>query len=162
MAKHQHRPRLSDFPFSTTISSRWSDIDRYGHLNNTVYYVLYDAVINGYYNSHCNWDPATHSQIGLVVSSSTEYYEIVDGFPHPITVGLSVSKLGNSSVEFQIGVFQGPPEANGKVFPHDTAKAVGKFVHVFVDRNTHKTSPQGMASELKENLQNLVVVKTHL
>lgn len=163
MTKHSHhRPQLSDYPYTTTITSRWSDIDRYGHLNNTVYYVLYDALINGYYTSHCNWDPASHPQIGLVVSSSTDYYEIIDGFPNPITLGLAVSKLGNSSVEFQIGVFQGPKGDNGKVHSNDTAKAVGTFVHVFVDRNTNKTAPHGMDSSLKTSLRNLVIEKPHL
>lgn len=156
MMSKTNRPRLSDFPYSTTISSRWSDIDRYGHLNNTVYYVLYDAAINAYYMTHCNWDPNTHSQVGLVVSSGTDFYEIVEGFPHPITIGLAVTKLGKSSVEFEIGVFQGPNKDSGVAALSDSAKAVGKFIHVFVDRNTHKVDRDGMAVELKESLQKLV------
>lgn len=158
----QTRPCLADFPYVTIVSSRWSDVDRYGHLNNTVYYALYDAVINDYYMAHCNWDPDTHRQVGLVVTSSTNYYEIVEGFPHPITIGLAVKKLGKSSVEFEIGVFQGSKEAQGFVKPQDTAKAIGTFVHVFVDKNSHKTDRNGMAPELRDNLQALVVSKANL
>lgn len=155
-------PRLSDFPYHKVVSSRWSDIDRYGHLNNTVYYVFYDAVINDYYMEHCHWDPSTHRQVGLVVTSSTDYHAIVEGFPHPVTIALRVVKLGSSSVEFEIGVFQGSKENKGIASPDETAKATGKFVHVFVDRNTHKTDRDGMAPELKDNLQKLVVSKSNL
>lgn len=163
MGKHHHRPRLYDFPFTKTIDSRWSDIDRYGHLNNTVYYVLYDALINSYYTAHCGWDPADASQqIGLVVSSATDYFDIVDGFPHPITLGLAVTKLGNSSVEFKIGVFQGAKDQQGIVNSYDTAKAIGKFVHVFVDRSTNKTNPNGLSPNLRNGLVKILKEKPNL
>lgn len=163
MTKHHHRPHLHDFPFTKTVDSRWSDIDQYGHLNNTVYYVLYDALINSYYTTHCGWDPADITQqIGLVVSSATDYFEIVDGFPNPITLGLVVTKLGTSSVEFKIGVFQGSKDQQGIVKSYDTAKAIGKFVHVFVDRKTNKTSPNGLSPNLRDGLLKIVNKKASL
>ena len=33
---------LSDFPVHRPVTTRWSDNDMYGHLNNAVYYGLFD------------------------------------------------------------------------------------------------------------------------
>lgn len=156
MAK-RHAPGLDRYPYHATFTTRWSDNDQYGHLNNAVYYQFYDALVNGYMMEHCGWhpqadkaDPQSDSkdQIGLVVSSGTEYYEIIHGFPNPITLGLAVRTLGRSSVEYEIGVFQDNTTK---------AKAIGRFVHVFVDRATDKTNPHGMASSLRDGLSRLVV-----
>lgn len=150
----QNQPSLTDYPYSATFSVRWADNDRYGHLNNAVYYQFYDALVNGYMMEHCNWDPRgtagneSDNQIGLVVSSGTEYFEIVRGFPGPLVLGLGVKKLGKSSVEYEIGVFQDRM---------DKAKALGRFVHVFVDKETDKTSPNGMAPTLRQGLGKLVL-----
>jgi acyl-CoA thioester hydrolase len=148
MARIQNRPSLERYPYKKEISTRWSDNDRYGHLNNALYYHFYDALINGYMMEHCNWHPDTSDAIGLVVSSGSEYFEIVDGFPQPLTLGLGIRKLGKSSVEYEIGVFQ-----------HDVlkAKAIGRFIHVFVDRKTDKTMPGGIPPELRAGLARLVI-----
>lgn len=154
----QSRPSISHYPYSATFSVRWSDNDRYGHLNNAIYFQFYDALINGYMMEHCGWHPDgngsdSDGQIGLVVSSGTEYYEIVRGFPGPLTLGLGVKKLGKSSVEYEIGVFQDDLQK---------AKAVGRFVHVFVDKKTDKTSPNGMAPSIRDGLSRLVLDKPKL
>lgn len=164
MAKHKpERPTLDRYPYKTVISTRWSDNDQYGHLNNAVYYQFYDALINSYMMEYCDWHPQgivdptkpnkfqipDNHQIGLVVSSGTEYYELIMGFPTPLTLGLAVTKLGHSSVEYEIGVFQ-----NGT-----RAKAVGRFVHVFVDQKTDKTRSEGMPSAIKKGLSDLLITK---
>ncbi|CAN6663242.1 hypothetical protein TRVA0_034S01750 [Trichomonascus vanleenenianus] len=153
-------PSLSKYPYVVDISTRWSDNDQYGHLNNAVYYQFYDALINSYMMERCQWHPQGKSNasgfvpaednanaIGLVVSSGTEYFELIRGFPAPLKLGLAVTKLGKSSVEYEIGVFQ----------DSDKAKAVGKFIHVFVDRSTEKTLPNGMPASIRNGLARLVI-----
>jgi acyl-CoA thioester hydrolase len=44
--------------------------------------------------------------------------------------GLCVSKLGNSSVRYEVGIFRGDD---------DQVAAQGHFVHVYVDRLTRKS-----------------------
>ena len=39
---------LADFPVHRRVTTRWSDNDMYGHLNNAVYYELFDSAINGW------------------------------------------------------------------------------------------------------------------
>ena len=53
------------------------------------------------------------------------------GYPDPVDVGVYVEKLGNSSVVYKVGLFQGPG---------DEAAAEGTFVHVYVD-NTDPARP---------------------
>ena len=36
----------ADYPHVGSVSTRWNDNDRYGHVNNAVYYQYFDSVIN--------------------------------------------------------------------------------------------------------------------
>ena len=38
--------KRADYPYTTTITTRWLDNDAYGHVNNTVYYGYFDTVVN--------------------------------------------------------------------------------------------------------------------
>lgn len=50
-------------------------------------------------------------------------------YPQPIDVGLSVSKLGTSSVTYALAVFAGEDDATAD----QLSAASGTFVHVYVD-----------------------------
>lgn len=59
---------------------------------------------------------------------------------------MRVAKLGNSSVTFELAVFeQGLEEV----------KAVCDFVHVFVQRSTGRPAQEGMPPELRKGLVRL-------
>jgi acyl-CoA thioester hydrolase len=107
----------------------------------------FDSVVNTYLMQHCNLYPPTSPLIGLVVHSHCDYFAAV-GFPALIDLGLRVKKLGNSSVTYEIGVFERGVEE---------VKAVGGFVHVFVDRESRRPRVEGMSEEMKEGLGRLVV-----
>ena len=72
-------------------------------------------------------------RIGLVVSSYCDFYAPLS-FPEPVTLGLRVVKLGRSSVSYEVGFFAVPDSATEKEKEEETAKAVGGYTHVFVDR----------------------------
>ena len=42
------RPARAQYPAYTQISTRWSDNDIYGHVNNSVYYFWFDTAVNEY------------------------------------------------------------------------------------------------------------------
>ena len=67
--------------------------------------------------------------IGLVIESHCNYFSPV-AFPEPVTAGLCVARLGNSSVRYEVGIFRGD---------ENIASAQGHFVHVYVDRTTRKS-----------------------
>ena len=119
----------------------------YDHMNNSIYYFLFDSIVNSYLISHCALDPPTSTQIGLVVHSHCNYFSPT-GFPALLDLGLRVNKLGKSSVTYEIGVFE-----RGE----DGVKAVGEFVHVFVHRESRRPAKEGMSMQLRKGLERLVV-----
>lgn len=120
------RPTRGDYVFWRTVTTRWRDDDAYGHLNNATYYELFDTAVNAYLMETVGRDLRERPAIGLVAETGCRYFREV-GFPEPIELGLVVDKIGNSSIVYRIGVFQGPG---------DEAAAEGRFVHVYVD-NEH-------------------------
>ncbi|KAF1958016.1 Thioesterase/thiol ester dehydrase-isomerase [Byssothecium circinans] len=144
--------RRGDYKFHLEYRTRWSDNDMYHHMNNSVYYYLFDSVVNTYLIQHCGLHPPTSSQIGLVVHSHCDYLAPVE-FPSVVDLALRVNKLGKSSVTYEIGVFERGQEE---------VKAVGEFIHVFVDRGSRKPGKQGMADELKEGLSKIFMERPQL
>ncbi|KZF26560.1 thioesterase family protein [Xylona heveae TC161] len=136
----------SDYGFFLDCCTRWNDNDMYGHVNNSIYYFLFDSIVNTYLIQHCGLQPLTSAQIGLVVHSHCNYFSPVS-FPATLKLGLRTNRLGTSSVEYEIGVFErGCPEV----------KAVGGFVHVFVAREAGRPVKQGMPLEMREGLEKLL------
>ncbi|KAH7067415.1 HotDog domain-containing protein [Paraphoma chrysanthemicola] len=144
--------RRSDYRFELEYRTRWSDNDMYHHLNNSIYYFLFDSVVNTYLIKQCALHPPTSSQIGLVVHSHCDYFAPIE-FPAVVDLALRVNKLGKSSVTYEIGVFE-----RGQ----DEVKAVGEFIHVFVDRESRRPGKTGMADELKTGLERLFIDQAKL
>lgn len=142
---------LSDFPVHRPVTTRWSDNDMYGHLNNAVYYELFDSAINGWQADHVTIDPLTDPTQGVVAESGCRFYAEV-AFPTPIVVGLRITRLGTSSVTYQLGLFVDPAAASvGDGAP----KAVGHWVHVEIDADTRKPTP--IPEHLRRLLESAVV-----
>ena len=40
------RPSIAAYPWTTSLTTRWSDNDVYGHVNNVIYYSLFDSAAN--------------------------------------------------------------------------------------------------------------------
>jgi acyl-CoA thioester hydrolase len=111
-----------------TIPTRWMDNDVYGHVNNVVYYSYFDTVVNDYLMRRGGFDYRNGAVVGLVVETMCQYKKSL-AFPESVDVGLRVTKIGNSSARFEIGIFkQGD----------DEPAAFGHFVHVFVERAMQK------------------------
>lgn len=140
--KAQARSR-SDFRHFCAISTRWMDNDAYGHVNNVVYYSWFDTVVNQFLIENGALDIEKSPVIGLVIETQCNYFASV-AFPDRITAGVSVSKLGNSSVRYEVGIFRGDEEQ---------ASAQGHFVHVYVDRETRK--PTALPDSLRHLLQTI-------
>ena len=123
------------------IGTRWADNDAYGHVNNTVYYVWFDTVVNAWLIEAGLLDVARGDPIGLVVETGCRYAQPLS-YPQPIEVGLAVDKFGNSSVRYSLGVF-----AKGE----DQAAAEGHFVHVYVGRESRR--PAALPEPWRKALQ---------
>lgn len=110
------------------LGTRWMDNDIYGHLNNVVYYSLFDTAVNQYLIAAGALDLHGGAVIGLVVETHCNFFDSL-AFPQAIDAGLRVSQRGRSSVRYEIGLF-----AEGA----ELCAARGHFVHVYVDRQTRR------------------------
>jgi acyl-CoA thioester hydrolase len=112
-------------------ATRWSDNDAYGHLNNVVYYTLFDSAVNAILIEAGLLDPASSPVIGLVVESNCRFYASLT-YPEPAEVGVAVERLGRSSVRYRLAVFKADAEQ---------AAAAGGYTHVYVERTTNRPVP---------------------
>ena len=113
----------------------------YGHVNNVVYYAYFDTVINEYLIRAGGLDIHNAPIVGFCVDSGCTYKQSFS-FPEPVHAGLRVTKLGNSSVRYEVGLF-----GEGDEQP----RATGFFVHVFVDRASNRSVP--IPSAIRQALQ---------
>ncbi len=125
-----------DFPVLWPVGTRWADNDMFGHLNNAVYYQLFDTAINAWINTGTGLDPTTMPALGVVAESGCRYLSEL-AFPDDLVVGVAVTQLGNSSVTYRLGLFR-PDDGRTDAQP---IAALGHWVHVYVDRDTRKPVP---------------------
>lgn len=125
MSRPPAEPR-SAYKAFRSISTRWSDNDAYGHVNNVVYYHWFDTAVNAW----------------LIDKGLLDYFEPL-AFPQGIEAGLRVAQVGRSSLRFEIGIFAQAAA---------TCAAQGHFVHVYVDRKNRRPHPlpAQLVSALKE------------
>ncbi|PZS33437.1 MAG: 4-hydroxybenzoyl-CoA thioesterase [Pseudonocardiales bacterium] len=122
--------RRADFRVLRSLPTRWSDDDTYGHVNNVVHYALFDTAVNGWLIEATGADIRELPAIGLVVETSCRYFAELR-FPELVTAGLALERLGTSSVVYRLALFGAAEEP----------AAVGRFVHVYVDRSSRKSVP---------------------
>lgn len=144
------------YPWFLPVQTRWKDNDQYLHVNNSVYHAMFDSVINVYLIRNLGLDiTSTKTQRGYMVTNSCTFYGSAV-YPEVYMAGLSVAKIGNSSVTYKLGLF---PLVNSDdslfvdvIKGHqctdpvmdmvqDKALVVGGYVHVFVDPITEKSAP---------------------
>jgi acyl-CoA thioester hydrolase len=138
------RPTRASFGFLRSASTRWTDNDIYGHVNNAVYYQYFDSVINIYLIEHGGLDIHSGEVVGFIVRSECDFLAPVS-YPGEVEVGVAVSKLGRSSVTYRVGLFAPGSEA---------PCALGSMVHVFVQ--TASGRPVEIPAGLRDALQRLL------
>ncbi len=107
------------------------DNDIYGHVNNVTYYSYFDTAVNRFLIEQGVLDIQGGDTVGFVVESGCSYFSPI-AFPDALHVGVRVTRIGNSSVRYEIGIFRNDDEC---------VCAAGQFVHVYVDRSTGRPVP---------------------
>lgn len=137
----QPQPRAAYRVFRP-VPLRWTDNDIYGHVNNAIHYQLFDTAVNAHLIEQGALS-LSQGDVFLVVSTSCDYFAEL-AFPDPVEAGLTVQRLGSSSVTYNVGLFrQDAPES----------AAAGTFTHVNVDRDTRRPKP--MAPSVRAVLERL-------
>jgi acyl-CoA thioester hydrolase len=107
------------------------DNDRYGHVNNVVYYSFFDTAVNRWLIEAGLLDLDGGEIIGLVVHTACDYFAPL-AFPQDVEAGISVERIGSSSVTYRIGIFAGAAAS---------AAASGRFTHVYVGAADRRPRP---------------------
>ena len=141
----QNPTNRSDYNYFFKMSTRWNDNDIYGHLNNVIYYELFDTAVNKWLIKNNLIDIKNGKNIGLIVQSGCNYFSSFE-YPEDIDAGIRVTKIGNSSVRYEVGLFK-PSD--------DLASADGFFIHVYVGRVSNK--PITLDYEFKKKLDTIYV-----
>jgi acyl-CoA thioester hydrolase len=113
------------------VTTRWSDNDMYGHLNNAVYYELFDSAINAWLITGTGVDAMALPELGVVAESGCRFFRELE-YPHPLDVAVRVERLGRSSITYALGLFDADDPA---------IAALGHWVHVYIDRDSRATVP---------------------
>ena len=125
------QPKRRDaFRYFLTFDTRWRDNDRYGHLNNAIYFELFDSAINQFLLEKNLLNFVSGDHVFLVASSGCNYFSEL-AYPGKLEVGLAITRLGNSSITYDLGLFK-----KGA----DQTAASAFFVHVNVKLKTYKPS----------------------
>jgi acyl-CoA thioester hydrolase len=131
------------YPYVLEIPTRWADNDIYGHVNNATYYAYFDTAVNRHLTDHELLQPAESPVVGVVVETMCRFHRSL-AFPDTVEAGVRVTKIGNSSVTYELALFRrGDPEP----------AATGHFVHVYVDRGTRR--PTAIPAAVRAGLEKL-------
>ena len=103
--ERQGPPARAAFARFVPLATRWSDNDAYGHLNNVVYYSLFDTAVNAILIEAGLLDPAASPIVGLVVETNCRYFSSLT-YPDLAEVGVAVEHLGRTSVRYHLAVFK--------------------------------------------------------
>jgi len=141
----RERSSRADYAQFKQMTTRWRDNDMYGHMNNVVFYEYVDTAVNMWLIENSALDIPHGEVVGLVVETACTFHGPL-GFPEPLDVGLKVSRIGNTSVTFEIGLFD---------LRDQHAAAEARFTHVYVNAKTRRPVP--VSEGLRVSLEQLIV-----
>ena len=121
----------SEYNHFILLGTRWNDNDIYGHMSNVIYYELFDTAVNKWLLTNNLLDIQNGKNIGLIVKSGCDFFSSF-AYPEDIDAGIRVTKIGNSSVRYEVGLFRKNQQLSS---------ADGFFIHVYVDRETNEPLP---------------------
>ncbi len=94
-------PLLAGFSVVIDIPVQWGDQDAFGHVNNTAYFRWFESGRIAYMTRVGLIDLYRAAQIGPVLASITCDYRRQVKFPDTVSVGVSVTRIGRSSIGFK-------------------------------------------------------------
>jgi acyl-CoA thioester hydrolase len=135
------RPTRADFVHWSVATTRWADLDGFGHMNNARYFELIDTAIDIHLQDAIGGAVDTLDAIGVFAEVSCRFFREIT-YPAPIDLGVVVDRVGRSSIHYRVGLFQAD----------DAAAAEGRVAVVYVDN----TDPARPATDVPEVVRSAV------
>ncbi len=139
-------PRMRDrYRYFRPIDLRWNDVDRFGHVNNAIFFELFDTTVNVWL-AEVGLFQKDYDPMCVVARHACDYFlEIKQS--DKVEVALAIETIGTSSLTYLPALFR---------VGENQPAAQGTYVHVAVDRTTRRPTPIG--SEAVRICEGLVVL----
>lgn len=121
----------ADYPYFLPVSLRISDIDVNDHLNQSVYYEFFDTAVLRFLAQLKDGHSIDPNITTFCVENGCRYRREVK-FADVAGVALRVTRVGNTSVQFELALF-----TEG----HDDPNALAFFVLVFANKISRRPVP---------------------
>ncbi|WP_342645089.1 thioesterase family protein [Mucilaginibacter sp. CSA2-8R] len=122
---------LANYRYSTSIPIRFSDIDAYGNVSNTIYLTFFEIARLSYWREIVEWDFKTN---GVILGRSEINYLKPIAVGDQIACYLRTSRIGNSSFDVTYVLVKHTP--NG-----EEICTTGKSVCISYDYANNKSIP---------------------
>ncbi|AGZ37638.1 acyl-CoA thioesterase [Pseudomonas sp. SWI6] len=124
-------PNRTAFSHFHPILTRPQDNDHNGHVAGATVHGFFETAIQAFLVEQADMDLRDGELAAFVVSSSADFYAL-PGFPDVLEVGLGITRLAGSTVEYRLALFR----------PGDQdACAAGRVVQVFIERESGRPVP---------------------
>lgn len=123
---------IEDYRYKISIPIRFSDIDAYGNVSNTIYLTYFEIARSGYWSSVAQWD---RQKTGIILGRSEVNYLKPLSINDEIHCYTRVSRIGNSS--FDMLYLLTRKTAGGE----EEICTTGKSVCISYDYQTQKSIP---------------------
>jgi acyl-CoA thioester hydrolase len=145
MTERPPRPTRADFRHWSTATTRWADMDGFGHMNNARYFELIDTAIDLHLQDAIGAAVDTLDEIGLFADIGCRFFQEI-GYPAPVDLGVVVDRVGRTSIVYRVGFFQGG----------DHAAAEGRAVMVYVDDTDAARPPTPLPDVVRRAAEGLL------
>lgn len=94
---------MKGFAFTVELPILWGDMDALRHVNNVRYFAWFEAARIAYFERIGAGVPGT-GEVGPVLATTSCDYLRPLVYPGPVTVGVKVTEIGNSSMRMEYAV----------------------------------------------------------
>ena len=94
-----------DFAHFIDVQVRWGDADALGHINNTLYGRYYECSRLDYFESLMDMQFTQELTSGVILADMKIAYLKQLHYPTEIEIGARISRMGNSSLDFEAAIF---------------------------------------------------------
>ncbi len=105
------------FPYWESLSVRWSDQDPLGHVNNSKYFVYFEAARLGFFQQSGLWSTGQTGTEGPILARISCNFLRQLGCPADLEIGTRVSRIGGKSFGLEQAIFlagESDPVADGE------------------------------------------------
>ena len=143
----------SSFNFFYNLRVRYAEVDAQGIVFNAHYLTYFDCLITEYYRKlkyNYALEVKKHQKDFHVIKTTLEYKKPLL-FDQLIDAGIRTSKIGNSSITFNMGLF----ECNKKAL-----LTLGTIIQVYADQKTMKSTklPENFIKKINHNDKTIDVI----